>query len=492
MKLIFEKGKKGRGCSILPACDVPSGSPHAELPQSMLRKIPARLPSLDENEVSRHYHAMAKRAFGVNDGFYPLGSCTMKYSPKINEEMAGLPLWKDIHPLQGAHTVQGCFELLDMASMYLKEITGMDAMSFQPAAGAHGELTGLLLFKAYHLSRGDSGRTKIIIPDSAHGTNPATATMAGFEVVNIASNAEGFVDIGTLKAALGPDTAGLMLTNPNTLGLFDINILEITRLVHEAGGLNYYDGANMNAIMGVVRPGDMGFDAIHLNLHKSFSTPHGGGGPGSGVVGCKKALAPFMPLGAEILAATADAEKILTLEGSAECHPQSIGRVRSFYGNFLVVVKAAAYLLSLGKEGVPEAARIAVLNANYLMHRLKGKFPVSCDGHCMHEFVISLEGLKESHGVSALDMAKALQDRGMHPPTVYFPLIVHEALMVEPTETETKETLDAAADAFLSLYDKALNEPETLNAAPLNTVIGRPDDVKAARQPVVRFREAGA
>ena len=483
MKLIFEKGKKGRGCSILPVCDVPQ----AELPEQMLRKIRAKLPSLDENEVSRHYSAMARRAFGVNNGFYPLGSCTMKYSPKVNEEIAGLPGFTDIHPLQGAHTVQGCLQILDLASEYLKEISGMDAMSFQPAAGAHGELTGLLLFKAYHKSRGETRRTKIVIPDSAHGTNPATATMAGFDVVNIASNPEGCVDLETLKAALGPDTAGLMLTNPNTLGIFDPNILEITRLVHEAGGLNYYDGANLNAIMGIVRPGDMGFDAVHLNLHKSFSTPHGGGGPGSGAVGCKKDLIPFMPLGAEGLAGKAEAEKCFTIEGGADLHPQSIGRVRSFYGNFLVVVKAAAYLLCLGKENIPEAARAAVLNANYFMERLKEKFYIPCEGPCMHEFVISLEGLKESHGVSALDMAKALQDQGMHPPTVYFPLIVHEALMVEPTETESKETLDAAADAFLALYDKAVKEPERLSAAPLTTVIGRPDEVKAARQPLVCY-----
>jgi glycine dehydrogenase subunit 2 len=489
MKMIFEKGKKGRGCSILPACDVPQ----AELPETLVRKIRAQLPSLDENEISRHYSAMAKRAFGVNDGFYPLGSCTMKYNPKINEEIAGLPGFAAIHPLQPARTVQGCLKVLDLAQEYLKEITGMDSISFQPAAGAHGELTGMLLFKAYHLSRGDSGRTKIIVPDSAHGTNPATAVMAGFQVVNIASNADGCIDPETLKAALGHDTAGLMLTNPNTLGIFDPNILKITRLVHEAGGLNYYDGANLNAIMGIVRPGDMGFDAVHLNLHKSFSTPHGGGGPGSGTVGCKKELIPFMPLGAENLAGKAEAEKSLAIEGGAALHPQSIGRVKAFYGNFLVTVKAAAYLLTLGKENIPEVARAAVLNANYLMQRLKEKYHIPTAGsesqiHCMHEFVISLEDLKEKSGVSALDMAKALQDKGMHPPTIYFPLIVHEALMVEPTETESRETLDATAEAFLALYDKAMKEPGAFSAAPLTTVIGRPDEVKAARQPLVCYR----
>jgi glycine dehydrogenase subunit 2 len=482
MKLKFEKGKKGRGCSILPPCDVPI----QELPASVTRKEKAKLPSLDENEISRHYSAMAKRAFGVNDGFYPLGSCTMKYNPKINEETAALPGFANIHPLQPAHTVQGCLHILDIASGYLKEITGMDGFTFQPAAGAHGELTGLLLFKAYHSSRGDSMRKKIIIPDSAHGTNPATAAMVNYEVVNIASNKEGCIDLESLKAVLGKDTAGLMLTNPNTLGIFDPNILEITRLVHEAGGLNYYDGANLNAIMGIVRPGDMGFDAIHLNLHKSFSTPHGGGGPGSGAVGCKKDLIPFLPLGAENIAGKNGEEISLFADGAAS-HPQSIGRVKSFYGNFLVVVKAATYLLTMGKD-ISEAASVAVLNANYLMERLKEKFYIPTEGTCMHEFVVSLEKLKESNGVSALDMAKALQDKGMHPPTIYFPLIVHEALMLEPTETESKETLDGAADAFLALYKRAVEEPNSFNAAPLTTVIGRPDDVKAARQPVVCYR----
>jgi glycine dehydrogenase subunit 2 len=467
MKLIFEKSKKGRGCSILGACDVPEAS----LPESLLRKKAAKIPSLDENEISRHYSAMAKRAFGVNDGFYPLGSCTMKYNPKINEELASLPGFTQIHPLQ--NKVEGCLEILELAEKYLNEICGMDAFNFQPAAGAHGELTGLLLFKAYHNSRGDSGRKKIIVPDSANGTNPATATMCDFDVINIASNEKGCIDLDSLKAVLGKDTAGLMLTNPNTLGIFDPNILEITRLVHESGGLNYYDGANLNAIMGIVRPGDMGFDAVHLNLHKSFSTPHGGGGPGSGAVGCKKELIPFMPI---------------TIEGSAASHPQSIGRMKAFHGNFLVVVKAAAYLLTLGRENVPEVARTAVLNAKYLMQRLKEKYHIPTSGYCMHEFVISLEKLKNEYGVTALDMAKALQDEGIHPPTVYFPLIVHEALMVEPTETESKETLDNAADAFLALYDKAVKEPKTLISAPITTVIGRPDDVKAARQPVVCYR----
>jgi glycine dehydrogenase subunit 2 len=472
MKLIFEKSREGRGCSILPPCDVPA----AELSPAGARKTPVRLPALDENSISRHYSALAKRSFGVNDGFYPLGSCTMKYNPKLNEEMAALPGFRDIHPLQGEASVKGCLKLLELAAEYLREISGMDAVSFQPAAGAHGELTGLLLFKAYHESRGDRKRTKIIVPDSAHGTNPASAAMAGFEVVNIASGPDGCVDLAALGAALGGDTAGLMLTNPNTVGIFDPNILEITRLVREAGGLNYYDGANLNAVMGIVRPGDMGFDAVHFNLHKSFSTPHGGGGPGSGAVGCKEALVPFLPLTG------------LGLDGGIREQDMSIGRVRAFYGNFLVVVKAAAYLLTLGREGIPQAAQNAVLNANYLMEKIRAKLPPAYEGPCMHEFVISMEALKNSHGISALDMAKALQDKGMHPPTIYFPLIVHEALMVEPTETESKETLDAAAAAFLAVYDEGVKNPDALRAAPATTVIGRPDDVKAARQPVLKYR----
>jgi glycine dehydrogenase subunit 2 len=349
----------------------------------------------------------------------------------------------------------------------------MDAVCFQPAAGAHGELTGLLLFRAYHESRGGTGRTKIIVPDSAHGTNPASAVMAGFDVVNIVSGPDGCIDLASLKAALGPDTAGLMLTNPNTLGIFDPNILEITRLVHETGGLNYYDGANLNAIMGIVRPGDMGFDAVHFNLHKLFSIPHGGGGPGSGAVGCKKSLVSFLPRGF----------------ADETVRPHSIGRVRSFYGNFLIVVRVAAYILTLGKEGIPEAAGNAVLNANYLMERIREKFPPACGGPCMHKFVISLEKLKAEHGVSALDMAKALQDKDMHPPTIYFPLIVHEALMVEHTETESKETLDAAVEAMLALYEEAEKNPENFHAAPFSTAICRPDEVKAARQPVLCFNK---
>jgi glycine dehydrogenase subunit 2 len=388
--------------------------------------------------------------------------------------MAALPGFTNIHPLQAADTVKGCKEIIDFVSKSLCEIAGMDAMTLQPAAGAHGELTGLLLIKAFHEKKGDKARTKIIVPDSAHGTNPASAVMAGFQVVNIASSPDGCVDLNALKAAMGPDTAGLMLTNPNTVGLFDRNILEITDIVHKAGGLNYYDGANLNAIMGIVRPGDMGFDVVHINLHKSFSTPHGGGGPGSGPVGCKKILTPFLPLSG------------FGLDGDAASQPDSIGRIKAFNGNFLIVVRAAAYLLTLGKEGVPEAAKNAVLNANYMMHKLKGKYPVAYDQICMHEFVLTLEKMKAEKGISAMDIAKAMADRGMHPPTMYFPLIVHEALMVEPTETESKDTIDEVSQVLLDLYDLAISDAEALHRAPEHTVIGRPDEVKAARTPVLR------
>lgn len=475
MKLIFEQSRTGHGCSILPACDVPETS----LPERFARRTPPRLPQLSENDLSRHYSALAKRSFGVNDGFYPLGSCTMKYNPKINEEIASLPGFTEIHPLQPAHTAQGCLKVLHLAERMLTEITGMAGMVFQPAAGAHGEYTGLLLIKAYHHSRGDQKRTKIIVPDSAHGTNPASAAMAGYTIVNIPSGPDGCVDLQALRNAVGDDTAGLMLTNPNTLGLFDKNILKITEIVHEAGGLCFYDGANLNAVVGIARPGDMGFDVIHLNLHKTFSTPHGGGGPGGAAVGCKAPLVPFLPV-----------PRVVEQSGAYALdydRPQSIGSVKSFYGNFLVVVRALTYLLTLGKEGLPQVARNAVLNANYLMALLKKRYHVAYDVPCMHEFVLSLEDLKDSCGVTAMDVAKSMQDLEMHPPTMYFPLIVHEALMIEPTETESKETLDRAAEALLALYEKATADPEAMRRAPETRVIGRPDEVEAARHPVVKY-----
>lgn len=462
MKLIFEKGTPGRHCHLLPDCDVPVH----EIGIGRERKL--NLPELSENEISRHYTGLAGRAHGVNDGFYPLGSCTMKYNPKVNEEAASLEGFAGIHPLQPEHTVQGALRVFGLAEKYLCEITGMEAMTFQPAAGAHGEFTGLLLMKAYHHFRGDEKRTKIIVPDSAHGTNPASAAMAGYSVVSIPSREDGCVDLDKLKEAVGEDTAGLMLTNPNTVGLFDKNILEITRIVHEAGGLCYYDGANLNAVMGIVRPGDMGFDVIHLNLHKTFSTPHGGGGPGSGPVGCKKFLRPFLP-------------------GFMVKAPESIGRVKMFYGNFGVVVKALSYIMTLGREGIPEASSNAVLNANYMMNKLSDLYKMAYNETCMHEFVMTLEDLKHDINVSAMDIAKALLDYGIHPPTMYFPLIIHEALMVEPTETESRETLDQAIEVFRNIYEAAKADPESLHQAPVKTAVRRLDEVTAARRPVLRY-----
>ena len=475
MELIFERSREGRGCAILPGLDVPA----AELPEALRRGKKLHLPQIAEVDISRHYTALMKRTHGVNDGFYPLGSCTMKYNPKINDEMAGLPGFSRIHPLQPAHTVQGCLKALCMAEELLCEITGMDGMTFQPAAGAHGEFTGLMLIQAYHESRGDQKRTKIIVPDAAHGTNPASASMVGYEVVSIPSNSEGCVDLEKLRAAVGEDTAGLMLSNPNTVGIFDKNILEITRIIHDAGGLNYYDGANLNAVMGMVRPGDMGFDVIHLNLHKTFSTPHGGGGPGSGPVGCKELLKPFLPVFHQVR--EGDSYQFGT-------PAQSIGSVKAFYGNFLVVLRALTYVLTLGAEGIPEASANAVLNANYLMHELAGLYEMAYDGPCMHEFVMSLSKLKKENGVSAMDIAKSLLDHGIHPPTMYFPLIVEEALMVEPTETESKETLDQAAAVFRSIYGTALSDPQSLHEAPVRTPIRRPDELGAARNPKLRYQ----
>ena len=465
MKLIFEKSVPGRRCTILPACDVESVS----LPASLRRETKPLLPEMSETDISRHYTELCKQVHGVNCGFYPLGSCTMKYNPRIDEEMAALPGFADVHPLSPAEDLEGMQQVLDTAAQYLCEITGMDDMTFQPAAGAHGEFTGVLLIKQYHDARSDHKRTKIIVPDSAHGTNPATAAMCGYDVVNIASGPDGCVDLDALRAALGEDTAGLMLTNPNTVGIFDKNILEITRLVHEAGGLCYYDGANLNAVMGVVRPGDMGFDCIHMNLHKTFATPHGGGGPGAGAVGCKDFLREYLP-------------------HSALAEEPGHIQVRGFRGNFLVVVRALAYLLTLGKEGIPEAAENAVLNANYLMAKLKGTFTPAYDRLCMHEFVLDLSGLKKETGVSALDVAKSLIDEGIHPPTMYFPLIVHEALMLEPTETEGPETLNHAAEVLRMLYSKAFEDAETMHTAPHHMPIGRPDEVQAARKPILRWK----
>ncbi|MBQ1305937.1 MAG: aminomethyl-transferring glycine dehydrogenase subunit GcvPB [Erysipelotrichales bacterium] len=471
MKTVFERSVPGRHCTILPACDVPERKPEET------RTAPLRLPELSETDLSRHYTELAGQTFGVNDGFYPLGSCTMKYNPKINEEIAGLEGFAKIHPTQ--ENAQGCLKAIYLAEKYFTEITGMDAMTFEPAAGAHGELTGLMLIKRYHELTGHPERNEIIVPDTAHGTNPASSSMCGFKVINIASAEDGCVDLEKLEAVCGEHTAGLMLTNPNTLGIFDKNILDITRIVHKAGGLCYYDGANLNPVMGIARPGDMGFDCIHLNLHKSFSTPHGGGGPGSGPVGCKALLADYLP-GRRVV-------KDGDVYRYTEEKPESIGKVRSFHGNFLVMIKALTYVLTLGKEGIPEVAKNAVLNANYIKSLLEDTYDVFRKGTCMHEFVLTLERLKKETGVSALDVAKALQDYDMHPPTMYFPINVHEALMIEPTETESKETLDKAAAAYLEIYRKAYEDPEYLHNAPHRSPIGRPDEVGAARHPKVKY-----
>ncbi|MBQ9593226.1 MAG: aminomethyl-transferring glycine dehydrogenase subunit GcvPB [Lachnospiraceae bacterium] len=470
MELIFEKSRPGRSHAYLPACDVPA---YAFAKEYLREEAPA-LPEVSENDLARHYSALERRAFGVNNGFYPLGSCTMKYNPKVNEVTAALPGFTDVHPLQDADTVEGCLEVLDLTKKYLCEITGMDAMTLQPAAGAHGEFTGMMLIKRYHELRGEGEkRVKVIVPDSSHGTNPATGTMNGLQVVSIPSAADGSVDLDALRAAVGEDTAGLMLTNPNTLGIFDKNITEITKIIHEAGGLCYYDGANLNAVMGVVRPGDMGFDCIHLNLHKTFSTPHGGGGPGAGAVGCKEFLANYLPV---------DCSSAI-----CEIPAESVGKVRSFQGNFLVVVRALTYLRSLGKEGVPASAKTAVLNANYLKALLADTYEMANPGLCMHEFVMTMEKEHKECGVSALDIAKGLLDEGMHAPTIYFPLIVHEALMAEPTETESPETIEAAAEIFKKVYRAAMADPEAAHQWPVKAAISRPDEVTAARKPVLRW-----
>jgi len=476
--LIFERSRPGRKAYSLPACDVPRKSPSELIGEENLRNDPLNLPEVSEVDVARHFTELAGRNHGVDTGFYPLGSCTMKYNPKINEEIAKLDGFARVHPYQPEETVQGCLQVLYEMDRMLSEITGMDQVSLQPAAGAHGELTGLMIIRAYHLSRGDAGRTKIIIPDSAHGTNPASAAAAGFEVIEVKSDERGGVDIEALKQAVGSNTAGLMLTNPNTLGLFDENIKEIAEIVHNAGGLLYYDGANANAIMGICRPGDMGFDVVHLNLHKTFGTPHGGGGPGSGPVGVKKNLIPFLPVP---VVEYEDGKYRLN-----EDKPQSIGRVKSFYGNFGVILKAYAYIRTMGYEGLKRASETAVLNANYLMHLLKDAFDIPYERTCMHEFVLSGERQKKD-GVSTLDMAKRLLDFGYHPPTVYFPLIVHEAMMIEPTETESKETLDRFASVLLKIAEEAVKDPQRVLSAPHNTVVGRLDEVKAARKPVLKW-----
>lgn len=467
---IFELSKSGRTSCPIAESDVKE----YKLSQEFLRINQAELPEVDELTLARHYTALSKKAYGVEDGFYPLGSCTMKYNPKINETVAALEGLRNIHPLQDQ--VQGAMKGMKHLENSLCSITGMDAFTLQPAAGAHGEFTALSMIKAYHMSRNDGVRNKVIVPDSAHGTNPASATMTGFEIINIQSEQNGCVNLDALKSAVGQDTAAFMLTNPNTLGIFDKNIKKIAEIVHEAGGLLYYDGANLNPIMGIIRPGDMGFDVVHLNLHKTFSTPHGGGGPGSGPVGCKKLLSDFLP-----------SPVIKSKNGDLvfESPKNSIGRMKAFYGNFSVLMKALSYINVLGKEGIKKSAQIATLNANYMMNQLKEYFPCYSGDVCMHEFVMSCEELKAQVGVSALDFAKAMIDQGIHPPTMYFPLIVHEALMFEPTETESKETIDKVIDIIIKLYHQAKTNPDIFHKKPENMPIGRPDEVRAARNPIL-------
>ena len=481
MPLIFERSEAGRKAYSLPPCDVPRKDVTELLPGWALRKTPPALPEVSEVDLVRHYTKLSQRNHGVDVGFYPLGSCTMKYNPKVNEDAAALPGFTNLHPYEPEDLVQGALELMYELGRYLCEIGGMDEITLQPAAGAHGELTGLMIIRAYHESRGDGAkRTKVIVPDSAHGTNPASAAFCGYKVVEVKSDARGGVDLDSLRAVMSDEVAALMLTNPNTLGLFDENIVEIAQIVHQAGGLLYYDGANMNAIMGIARPGDMGFDVLHFNLHKTFSAPHGGGGPGSGPVAVKKALAPFLPVP---VVDKKDGRFVLDYD-----RPQSIGKVKAFYGNFNVMVKAYAYIRALGARGLREASENAVLNANYLMRKLAPYYHLPYDRHCKHEFVLSAAH-QLACGVHTADIAKMLLDYGFHAPTVYFPLIVREAIMVEPTETESKGTLDAFAAAMVEIARLAETNPEVLHSAPHKMVVGRLDDVTAARRPVLRWRQ---
>ena len=479
--LIFEITKAGRIGYSLPDLDIPEVDLSTLLPEGLLREEPAELPEVSELDIMRHYTALSKRNHGVDSGFYPLGSCTMKYNPKINESVARFPGFADIHPLQDEDTVQGALELMYDLQEHLIEITGMDDLTLQPAAGAHGEWTALMMIRAFHLANGDTQRTKVIVPDSAHGTNPASATVAGFDTITVKSDENGLVDLEDLKRVVGDDTAALMLTNPNTLGLFEENILEMAAIIHSVGGKLYYDGANLNAVMSKARPGDMGFDCVHLNLHKTFTGPHGGGGPGSGPVGVKKDLIPFLPK--PVL--------VKTEEGYHFDYnrPQSIGRVKPFYGNFGINVRAYTYIRSMGPDGLKAITEYAVLNANYMMRRLQPHFDLPYDRHCKHEFVLSGRRQKKL-GVRTLDMAKRLLDFGYHPPTIYFPLNVEEAMMIEPTETESKETLDAFIDAMIQIAREVEENPEIVQQAPHTTVIKRLDETKAARNPVLRYIKA--
>ncbi|PIH05018.1 aminomethyl-transferring glycine dehydrogenase subunit GcvPB [Clostridium combesii] len=479
-KVIFELSSEGRKGYRLPNLDVPEVELSKLLPKNLLREDEIDLPEVSEVDVVRHYTALSNKNYTVDNGFYPLGSCTMKYNPKINEDIAALSGFSKIHPLQDENISQGALELMYDLKGKLCEITGLYDFTLQPAAGAHGEYTGLLIIKAYHEKRGDTKRTKIIVPDSAHGTNPASASVAGFDIVEIKSGEDGRVSIEELKKVLNDEIAGLMLTNPSTLGLFEKDIKLISELVHEAGGLLYYDGANLNAIMGIARPGDMGFDVCHLNMHKTFSTPHGGGGPGSGPVGVKKHLAKFLP----VPTVEKENDKFI-LDYNRE---DSLGKIRSLYGNFGVMVKAYTYILTMGKEGLKAASENAVLNANYIKESLRDYYNIGKDDICKHEVILST--LKENpHHIATLDIAKRLIDYGVHPPTVYFPLIIEEALMIEPTESESKDTVDEFIDAMKKIAVEAKENPELLHEAPVNAPVRRLDQVKAARKPILRWQK---
>jgi glycine dehydrogenase subunit 2 len=476
-KLMCELSVPGRVGFRFPELDVPP----SPLPEWLIREdLP--LPELSEVDVVRYFTRLSQLNHGVDTGFYPLGSCTMKYNPKVNEKIARLSGFADIHPLQPVETVQGALALMFQLQEWLKEIGGFAGVSLQPAAGAHGELTGVLIIRAFHRSRGESKRSKILIPDSAHGTNPATSAMSGMEVIELQSDDRGNVDLDALRKECDDSLAGLMLTNPNTLGLFDENVEEVNRLVHEAGGLVYGDGANMNALLGITRPGDLGFDVLHYNLHKTFSTPHGGGGPGSGPVGVAEHLVDFLP--DPIVDIIEEGDELIPPLLGFVTPSQSIGRVKSFHGHFGVIVRAYAYIRLHGADGLREVSEDAVLNANYLLALLRDTYHVPYDRVCMHEFVV--EGRwAESPEIHALDISKRLMDFGFHPPTNYFPLIVHESLMIEPTETESKETLDAFADTMKKIAEEAKTDPSVLTSAPHKTPFGRMDEVKAAKELVL-------
>ena len=478
--LIFERSKKDRYAYSLPQNDIENISIASLLDDKYIRKHKSEFPEVSELDLVRHYTELSNKNFGVDTGFYPLGSCTMKYNPKINEKVARISGFSESHPLQEEEHVQGSLEIIYSLQEELKEITGMDEVTLQPAAGAHGEWTALMIFKAYHEKNGQSHRDEVIVPDSAHGTNPASASFAGFKSVTVKSNQCGEVDIEDLKRVVNDNTAAIMLTNPNTLGIFEQNIIEIGKIVHEAGGLLYYDGANLNAILDKVRPGDMGFDAVHLNLHKTFTGPHGGGGPGSGPVGVVEKLASYLP-------------KPMVIKDNDRYKydndiPNSIGRVKPFYGNFGIYLRAYTYIRSMGANGLKEVSEAAVLNANYIKSRLKNHFEIPFNQYCKHEFVLS-GTLQKQYGVRTLDMAKRLLDFGVHPPTIYFPLNVEEGMMIEPTETESKETLDYFIDAMIQIADETKNDPDKVLEAPHTTIIDRLDETTAARKPILKFEE---